>query len=178
MSSIIKVNTYQDANGNALFSSDGSGNVTLSSSDFKSTPAFKARLSANQSIPNATITKINLNAEDIDTDNAFDISNYKFTVPSGKGGVYLVGYSLGTDAVIDDTERLFGRIYLNGAGQIYTTANDWSPATNEDMFVNYSVIMDLSVGDYLELYMYHTEGGAINCNPSYTRLWGYKLIGA
>ena len=178
MSSIIKVNTFQDANGNALFSSDGSGNVTLSSGDFKSTPAFKARLSANQSIPNATLTKINLNAKDIDTDNAFDISNYKFTVPSGKGGVYLIGYCLATDAVIDDTERLFARIYLNGAGQLYTIANDWSPSGSNDMFVNYSVIMDLSVGDYLELYMYHNEGGAINCNPSYTRLWGYRLIGA
>jgi hypothetical protein len=31
MSSIIKVNTFQDANGNALFSSDGSGTVTLDS---------------------------------------------------------------------------------------------------------------------------------------------------
>ena len=175
--SILKVNTIQDKGGNTLLSSDGAG-VISSGGAITNTPAFKARLTANQSIPNTTLTKINLNAEDIDTDNAFDISNYKFTVPSGKCGVYLIGYSLATDAVIDDTERLFGRIYLNGAGQLYTTANDWSPSANFDMFVNYSVIMDLSVGDYLELYMYHNEGGAINCNPSYTRLWGYKIIGA
>ena len=181
MVSQLKVNEIIKQSGSSITIGESGDTVTVNgtpSGTVTNTPAFKARLTANQSIPNGTLTKINLNAEDIDTDNAFDISNYKFTVPSGKGGVYLIGYSLATDAVIDDTERLFGRIYLNGAGQLYTTANDWSPSASNDMFVNYSVIMDLSVGDYLELYMYHNEGGAINCNPSYTRLWGYKLIGA
>ena len=40
MTSIIKVNTFQDTNGNALFNSDGSGNVTLSAGAMKNTPAF------------------------------------------------------------------------------------------------------------------------------------------
>ncbi|BCV04938.1 MAG: hypothetical protein CM15mV95_100 [Caudoviricetes sp.] len=40
MTSIIKVNTFQDTNGNALFNSDGSGNVTLSAGAMKMTPAF------------------------------------------------------------------------------------------------------------------------------------------
>jgi len=177
--STLKVSTISplgtDATKTITIGSASNGDVAAGI--FTNTPTFKARLSANQSIPNASLTKINLDAEDIDTDNAFDTSNYKFTVPSGKAGVYLVGYSLGTDAVVDDGERLFGRLYLNGSGQLYTTANDWSPSSNNDMFVNYSVVINLSVSDYLELYMYHNEGSSIVCNPSYTRLWGCRLIG-
>ena len=62
MSSIIKVNTYQDANGNALFSSDGSGNLTLDS-NFSgvladNTPAFAVWRNGSQTINNAVTTKI------------------------------------------------------------------------------------------------------------------------
>ena len=90
MSSIIKVNTFQDANGNALFSSDGSGNVTLSSGGMKATPSFKAQLSSNQTISHATYTKINFDTEVYDTDGCYDNStNYRFTpTTAGKYVVY------------------------------------------------------------------------------------------
>ena len=53
-------------------------------------PAFRAiRTSSNQTISNATTTKIQFNGEDFDTDSAFDSStNYRFTVPSGEAGKY------------------------------------------------------------------------------------------
>jgi hypothetical protein len=49
MSSIIKVNTYQDANGNALFSSDGSGNLT-GTNKLGITHADMWRLSSDKSL--------------------------------------------------------------------------------------------------------------------------------
>ena len=179
MSSIIKVNTFQDANGNALFSSDGSGNVTTSASGLQNTPAFMARASASQSIANTTYVKITLDIEDFDTNSAFDNStNYRFTVPSGEGGKYYIGYVLGTGATFNDQNRIIGKIYKNGSGQNFTVANDWTSGSNIDMIINNAVTMNLSAGDYLELYMYHNSGGGTQADNAYTRFYGYKLIGA
>ena len=66
MTSIIKVNTFQDTNGNALFNSDGSGNVTLSAGAMKNTPAFYAYARFWYNIAFATNVKINLQAEYFD----------------------------------------------------------------------------------------------------------------
>ena len=80
MSSIIKVNTYQDANGNALFSSDGSGNVTTSASGLQNTPSFFAYKTSNQSVSEGVFAKITFDNSVYDTDSAFTTNN-KFTVP-------------------------------------------------------------------------------------------------
>ena len=49
MSSILKVNTLQDAGGNAILTSDGSGNLTTQNI---LTPAFHAYMSSNQDLSN------------------------------------------------------------------------------------------------------------------------------
>ena len=55
------------------------------------TPAFLARLSSTtQSIADDTYTKIQFNTEDYDIGSCFDTSNYRFTVPSGEGGLYFI----------------------------------------------------------------------------------------
>jgi hypothetical protein len=141
------------------------------------TPSFYAKLSASQSISSGSWTKINLNAEEWDTDNAFDTSNYKFTVPSGEGGKYFIGYSLATDSVIDDNERLLGKLYLNTNPVTPSTTGDRGTGSNVDLFLNFSTLMDLSAGDYLELYAYQNEGASQNILANYTRMWGNKLIG-
>jgi len=177
MSSIIKVNTFQDANGNALFSSDGSGNVTTSASGLQNTPAFSVKLSSNQSISNGTWTKVTLDTEDYDTDSAF--ASNKFTVPSGKAGKYCFHYNIGTAAALDDTERVVGALYKNGSKvSEYSTNSNNSPGNNFDNFVNNTITLDLSAGDYIELYVYHTEGAAMNVLSNSCLLQGHKLIGA
>ena len=89
MTSIIKVNTFQDTNGNALFNSDGSGNVTLSAGAMKMTPMFTAYMNAStQSISHATLTTIVFDAENYDSDNCFDTSTYRFT-PTVAGKYFL-----------------------------------------------------------------------------------------
>jgi len=177
MSSIIKVNTYQDANGNALFSSDGSGNVTTSASGLQNTPAFSVKLSSNQSISNGTWTKVTLDTEDYDTDSAF--ASNKFTVPSGKAGKYCFHYNIGTAAALDDTERVVGALYKNGSKvSEYSTNTNNSPGNNFDNFVNNTITLDLSAGDYIELYVYHTEGAAMNVLSNSCLLQGHRLIGA
>ena len=54
MSSILKVDQLQDSGGNAIITSDGSGNLTTQNI---LTPAFEAYLSAFQGIANNTYVK-------------------------------------------------------------------------------------------------------------------------
>jgi hypothetical protein len=52
------------------------------------TPAFRAGLSSAQTISNSSHTVIVFDTEQFDTDSAYDNSNGRFTVPSGKAGKY------------------------------------------------------------------------------------------
>ena len=55
------------------------------------TPACQVYMSANMtSLGNDTLTKLDFDSEDFDTDSAWDTSNQKFTVPANKGGKYLI----------------------------------------------------------------------------------------
>jgi hypothetical protein len=186
MTSKIKVNILADGGDNSIITSDGAGSFTASSSlassvqsvgGIQNTPAFSVKLSGNQSIANATWTKVTLDTEDYDTDNTF--ASNKFTVPSGKAGKYCFHYNIGSAAALDDTERLVGAIYKNGSKvSEYSTNSNNSPGNNIDNYVNNTITLDLSAGDYIELYVYHTEGAAMNVLSNSCLLQGHKLIGA
>ena len=89
MGSIIKVNEYKDFNNNDIITSDGAGNVTLSSgmqtavqsAGATNTPAFLAFNGSAQTLSHNTSTKIVFDLEKFDTDSAF--ASNTFTVPSG-----------------------------------------------------------------------------------------------
>jgi len=182
MSSIIKVNTYQDANGNALFSSDGSGNVTLSSADLKFNPAFHARLNADQSFSSVTNTKIEFDTEVFDTDNCYDNStNYRFTpTKSGKYFVYTVAkftYSVNTNNNLN--------LKLRKNGSDYARANyvEYNNDSNPVISLNISTIVDMNGStDYLEVFGYADsdspifDGGGTNIDQTY--FGAYRIIGA
>ena len=77
MSSILKVNTIQDGGGNAIITSDGSGNLTTLKTNF---PAFEAYLGSSQTFSDQTTVKVNFNTEIFDSDSCYDAStNYRFT---------------------------------------------------------------------------------------------------
>ena len=50
MAGILKVDQYQDFNGNNIITSDGSGNVTVNANGMKNVPAFKAYVTTGQSV--------------------------------------------------------------------------------------------------------------------------------
>ena len=70
MAGIIKVNQYQDFNGNTLFTSDGNGNLTTMKTNY---PAFLIRPTSAQSFANDTYTKVAFDTAVIDTDSGFDV---------------------------------------------------------------------------------------------------------
>jgi len=188
MSSIIKVNTFQDANGNALFSSDGSGTVTLDS-NFSgvlpdNTPAFRMFMSANQTLSANTETKIQMNTTSgnsntgWDTNSAFDTSNYKFTVPSGEGGKYYFKGSVLLEYA--DGLNEYGRMmfYVNGAEK--ANFRQGMNSSGLEFSLTLSAILNLSANDYVELYAIHSHSSSrtIDKNSRYTWFEAYKLIGA
>jgi hypothetical protein len=121
-------------------------------------PAFSAYLSNNsdQSISDSTSTKIEFDAERFDTAGAFDTSNYKFTVPSGQGGKYLLimqaKFSCSTQNTIvgsSITLKINGSTSFStgytGAG--YISGTQYNILGNQ---LNLSCVKELSASDYLE----------------------------
>lgn len=183
MSSIIKVNTYQDANGNALFSSDGSGNLTLSASAMQNTPSFQATRSANQTITQGSNIKVQFDSEIFDTNNAYDhTTNYRFTIPSGLGGKYFISSRI---RLLWDGSNGLGRyilyLFKNGSNYAYheysNTNNDTKTFTH-----NLSLIGSFSAGDYFEIYVYQESNAGsfqtIQSSINNSSFQAMKLIGA
>jgi len=180
--SILKVNTIQDKGGNTLLSSDGAG--TLSSSLVTNTPAFMAYKNADQTLSDATNTKITFPATYLNVGSYFDTSNSRFT-PLVAGKYYLqctVTYECGSANAYDNSELKF---------RLNDTTSFWEQATIPNQNGNrYSEkicgIINLNGStDFVEVYGAHdvssgttkAKGHATDYR-AFTFWSGYKLIGA
>ena len=144
------------------------------------TPAFFAHASGSQTgLSDNTYTKVTLATEVYDTDSAFTDS--RFTVPSGKAGKYIIYGSVRPEADSNsDLRNSYLAFYLNGSQYSENRMNYQSNlirgATNSA-----TLSIDLSVGDYVELYgATDTDGSARSFvgGSSYrsTFMGGYRLI--
>ena len=145
------------------------GDNTFASAGGANIPAFYAYAAA-QSIPNSTNTKINLPSTLLDTNSA--VASNKFTVPSGEAGTYFLSAQCGYNSA-SDWDVHFVKIFKNGS-QISKSSN----RQEYDTLNNTSVITNLSVGDYIELYVEQGSGSSQNLRTpsSETYLQGFKLI--
>ena len=162
--------------------SDGGTLKRIDFAHMNNTPAFIARLSSDQSINSGSDTKITFDAEDVDTDGAF--ASNKFTVPSGKGGMYHM--VTGTRfPYLDDREKAILRFYINGSEanrgqQIQFYSN---PANTENARFTTSAMFLLTENDYVEVYFEHNEGAAQSIDGgstqvnSFTFFAGYRVSG-
>ena len=149
--------------------------VTISGAG-ANTPAFYATRASAQSISNNTSTKLEVNTEVVDTNSAYDnSSNYRFTVPSGYAGLYSFTARTCLSNVNDDQR---GQIVLavNGSTDSKTLNRDYSTGANQDLYVGTTGILNLSVGDYVEVFVLQNSGGTEDADNSFFA--GYKLIGA
>jgi len=147
------------------------------------TPMFHAYLGTNQSISSGTETKVALDSELLDTDSAF--ASNKFTVPSGKAGKYYIEgqVTLGdTSGGTSNVGFCFVTLYKNGSNVGGDSRHDPRANNGSAFAITIQAILDLSVGDYIELY----GSGQITTSPHFfgatgaatrTYLLGYKLIG-
>jgi hypothetical protein len=151
------------------------------------TPAFYAYMSANQtSIADTTRTIVAFNAELFDTDSAYDTSTYKFTVPSGKGGKYLIGFRIAPYFHSDKGYQFQMNLLINGSTLLEFGKID-EPSNSNSRYggtSTESIILDLSAGDYIQAEIYANTVGnnayiisQTGSAQSVNYFYGYKLIG-
>ena len=138
------------------------------------TPTFFVKLSGAQTIGNNSNTKVTFDSEVFDSDNAF--ASNKFTVPSGKGGKYYIGYGLNCSG-LDDGESIQASIFKNGSTVNFGFAGQFSPAGSQEIKFTSFAILDLSAADYIELFVQHFEGANMDLNASNTFLTGFRITG-
>ena len=143
--------------------------TSFESTDFSktptNTPAFHAFRNGNfsPSISDATNTKITIfTTETLDTDGAYDNSSSgttanRFTVPSGKGGYYQVAAGINLYGDNNDIKNAMVAIYKNNNKTIsaYGLINNYAAGIRHHQ-VDVQGILNLSAGDYLEVFVYIT----------------------
>ncbi len=117
-------------------------------------PAFSAyRGTSNQSVTSATLTKVQFNAEEFDTDSLFDsTTNYRFTpnIP----GYYSFSWCVRCDAPATTITDAAAILYKNGSA-IKTPEYVGSVAASIAVGANALVYMN-GTTDYVEVYTYIT----------------------
>jgi hypothetical protein len=125
-------------------------------------PAFYAyRATSNQTVAQATFTKVQFNAEVFDTDNCFDsTTNYRFTPnKAGKYQINMIGQISASAAA-----RVIWTIYKNGSASVRFF--DDTPNASS-MICSGAALIDMNgTTDYLEIYAY--TGAAATNNIEFT----------
>ena len=150
------------------------GSITLNST-MKNTPAFKAYYNGSQTISNNSSTKITVyGTEEYDTDNAF--ASNRFTVPSGKAGKYMFFATLSDDTGSSSNTNAFSFFFKkNGSADIGNTSAFLTAYQQMQVFA----VDDLSVGDYVEVYLYQSSGGSLTLDGNERVFFsGFRIIGA
>jgi len=141
------------------------------------TPAFEATINTEQNPTNDTFVKINFDTEVFDTASAYDTSNKRFTVPSGQAGKYFIfSYACMGSNTNSTLEETFLSIYKNGS---QTKTAMTSTTNNPTRYCNMVItnVMDLSVGDYLEMYGKIVKtSGTTEVRTVESVFGGYKII--
>jgi len=182
----LETNTIDTVSGttNLTIGSTNSSTVTFESGAATGhmSPVFSAYSNANQTgLTQGAYTKITLNAEYFDSDGAFDVSNYRFTVPSGKAGKYLILTRYGAKTSSNSGHAIFGRIYKNGGavteGGFQHVLNNHYFSGNQDQIHSGYGFFDASVGDYYELYLQMNvqSSGTWVALGSWCSMTGYRL---
>ena len=170
--------TSEPASTDELLVSDAG---TLKRFDFSlitNTPAWKMGMSGQQSLSYDTVTKINFDTSIIDTDSGVDTTNKRYTIPSGKGGKYIVYcfYRVGTG-----TDTASHDILVRKNGSAINNEEDIAAYTVNQSYntVQCMGMLELSAGDYIEMYARQADQN-FTSNVGYSseaRFWGYRLIG-
>ena len=198
MTSLIKVDTIQDADGNNIIN-ESSNTITVGASGdttniigtlnkdgiaVANTPAFEAYQSAVQTgVGDASWTKLTMNTEAFDTDSMYDnSSNYRFTPTTA--GKYFVYVNAGMFSETSNKMNVANvAIYKNGS--IYKisniTFNSGSDVANEVNATVCAVVTFNGSSDYVEAYARSnvTSGtSTLDARINTGAFGAYRLIGA
>ena len=190
MVSQIKVNEIIKQSGSSITIGESGDTISIPSgatlnsagtntlTGISNTPAWMVNLSSSQNVSSGTNTVINFDTEVLDSAGAYDPSNGRFTVPSGQAGKYYVYAQLMRNNFFNS--RYLVKIRVNDTQKI--AAEDRNTDTGGTTFQTVQVagILDLSVGDYVNVSLFQDSGsssGAHGSSSSASLFMGYKLIG-
>jgi len=149
---------------------------TVTGAGESNTPAFKVTMSGSQTFTNNAYTKMDFDTETYDTDGAYDTSNQRFTVPSGKAGKYFF-YAQTIGIMTDNnTEVCVIRFLKNGSTQLSNAQHNRDGVATDTTFFG-QCIVDLSVGDYVEAYLFQNQGSnrGNDATTSFTFWEGFRV---
>lgn len=132
----------------------------LSQADAKAECSCSAYRSGTQSIGGGANTKVTLNAVNYNYGNAFDYTtNYRFNVP--EDGRYTVKGSVGSVTTLPDNTYMQAIIYVDGV-QEYAGPKAFSAGGATSCSAEANVDLDLTAGQYVELYVFQNSGGSMS----------------
>lgn len=186
---ILKVGTITTSSGSGTITLGQSGEtvdmanastITLNSG-MKMTPSFAAYGSnSGQSLSDNTDTKVEFGTEVYDTDSAF--ASNKFTVPSGEAGKYFFNVNLYYEGRGENDYRRFQAAYRKNGGGLSLPSSLQLARENysNEMRANgvsFSIILDLAVSDYVEVYALQDNSANASRQLEQAYFQGFKLIG-
>jgi len=144
------------------------------------TPYFHAYSLSGQTLNNATETKKTFTNVTESASGVFDLSNDKFTVATA--GKYFLTFNLYGYDTGNHIRRLDIWMKKGGSQKVKFSWNFTNDVGGRDFSIGNSFIMDLSVNDYIEMYVYQSTGdsGSIELRGSSSEqscyFSGFKLI--
>jgi hypothetical protein len=135
-----------------------------------STPTAKVKMTSNQAIANSTLTILNWNAEDWDTDSFHDNStnNSRLTIP--EDGKYLVIENIVFESSSSGVRQI--GILVNGT-EVWASIFSNNGARQDQTFTFFP--LDLSSGDYVEARVWHDAGSSIDIEYLLSRFSIFKI---
>ena len=179
MAGILKVDQYQDFNGNNIMTSDGSGNITINAAAMKNTPAFMATNDSTQSVSSGTWTELsNYDRVVFNTGSNYSASTNRFTPTVAGKYFFYASVRLGNISAEN-----YIALSKNGAS---SGSNDNFQSLRNDGGSTYaaqnSCVFDMNGStDYVSVFVYQGSGSNQDYGDtdySYGRFLGYRIIGA
>ena len=125
-------------------------------------PYFRAVGSGTQVVATATMTTIVFNSEQLDSDNGYDTSTYKYTIPSGKGGLWFFQTSVYSGTLSDGVQADL-MIYKNST-EVGFSRMKMGGSINPSMITG--LIANVAAGDALYARFQHYNGSDVTIQPN------------
>jgi hypothetical protein len=138
----------------------------------ENTPAFFAHRSSGAGISTGSTTLVQPDNELYDTDSAYNTSDGKFTVPSGKAGKYFFHAGI-YFANLTDQDIISCEIYVNNSAKALARESTGGPG---NFSVQCTLSADLSEGDYVTYKVDQNQGTTLNTSgDTLTFLSGFRI---
>ncbi len=149
-------------------------------SHMSNTPAFRVKMTDKQSITSDTLTLTAFDSTTFDTDSGWTgASTYKWTVPAGKAGKYLISVKLGSYTASNDMTTFQMELYKNGARHIMQLFVLGADQDVRHFPGSFTTLEDLSDDDYLQVYCKIVATSPyIKGNEENAYFEAYRIIGA